>query len=326
MTILTTTDLENTALDCLFISKVANVDYTSTTATNRDGDVIDTVIGRLARLGYEVPIAYAGSISFLATDYTKTIERSGIVYAPVTSALPFTTSVWGTDAAKFFVIQDTAVTTALVTDVADLVTLTGRPANSTTMGAFTSLYVPDSLDLKATLEGIGDNIKVVYESNRILVQTITTTAVATQDIVLDSTLYRYYEIEIIRARPASGTTAALRGTIDSLASAASYTGNYELMAAPAAWSGAYFPITFTATMESTDRVSAQIKVSNLLNLVPAMVESEATYTVANNTANKMTNCKVMVDSSSITALLTLYWSNGVNFTAGTSIRVYGYPI
>jgi len=74
---LTTTDLDNTALDCLFISKVANVDYTSSTATNRDGDVIDTVIGRLAKLGYLPAIAYAGSIGFTINDSTKTIDRSG---------------------------------------------------------------------------------------------------------------------------------------------------------------------------------------------------------------------------------------------------------
>jgi hypothetical protein len=324
MTILTTTDLSNTALDCLFISKVANVDYTSTTATNRDGDVIDTVIGRLARLGYEVPIAYAGSISFLATDYTKTIERSGIVYAPVTSALPFTTSVWGTDAAKFFVIQDTAVTTALVTDVADLVTLTGVAANSTNLGFFTSLLVPDSLDIKATLEGIGGNINDVINDNFVLIQTITTTAIPQQDITLDSGTYRSYRIEIIRAQPASLSTGRLNATIDNIITASHYQGVIGTeSSAPATTSTSRVLVNFLATMQSTDRVTSIIDITGISANQPTMFDVNTTYTTAGQTANKMTNSKIMMNDILAATQLNLYWENGVNFAAGTSIRVYG---
>jgi len=326
MTILTTTDLENTALDCLFISKVANVDYTSTTATNRDGDVIDTVIGRLARLGYEVPIDYVAvpSIVFGATSYTKTIERLGIIYAPVTSALPFTTTNWATDAAKFFVIQDTAVTTALVTDVADLVTLTGRPANSTTMGSFTSLYVPDNEVLTLTLEGIGNNIDAVVDDNFVLVQTITTTAINQQDITLDPGTYRSYRIEIIRARPASLSTGRLIALIDNITTASHYQGVIGTeSSAPVTTSTSKVLVNFSATMQSTDRVTSIIDITGIAANQPTMFDVNTTYTTAAQTANKMNNSKIMMNDILAATQLNLLWENGVNFTAGTSIRVYG---
>jgi len=84
--------LQNAALDAETLAEVCMVGYTADTTTNRDGDVINTLQGQLKLLGYIPPIAYAGSIAFLGTENTKTIERSGIVYAPLPSALPFTTS------------------------------------------------------------------------------------------------------------------------------------------------------------------------------------------------------------------------------------------
>jgi len=77
------------------------------TTTTKDAKVIDTLAGRLLKLGFQAPVTYAGSIVFLAGDNTKTIERLGIIYAPLPSALPFTTSgTWvADDEDKFFVIQ-----------------------------------------------------------------------------------------------------------------------------------------------------------------------------------------------------------------------------
>jgi hypothetical protein len=67
----------------------------------------DTVTGRLKKMGYAVPVDYASSIVFGVNDNVKTVDEGGIVYAPLPSALPFTTSgtFVGDDDARFFVIQ-----------------------------------------------------------------------------------------------------------------------------------------------------------------------------------------------------------------------------
>jgi len=142
---LTTTDFDNAKLDLQTVAEVSNVDFALSTTTNRSGDVIRTLLGQLALIGYLPPVAYAGAISFLVTDNTKTVERSGVVYAPIPSALPFTTTVWGTDSANFFAIQQDQ-------NIADLVTLTGRPANSTDMGNFTGLILTAGTDIKTLLQ------------------------------------------------------------------------------------------------------------------------------------------------------------------------------
>jgi len=67
----------------------------------------DTVNGRIKRMGYAVPITYAGGELFTVNDNVKTVDESGVVYAPLPSALPFTTSgTWGgDDDTRFFVVQ-----------------------------------------------------------------------------------------------------------------------------------------------------------------------------------------------------------------------------
>lgn len=65
----------------------------------------DVVLGGL---GYAPPVAYASGISLTLT--TQTVEYSGEVYAPKLSNLPFTTSTWATDSAKFRLIQGVAAT------------------------------------------------------------------------------------------------------------------------------------------------------------------------------------------------------------------------
>jgi len=144
---LTTTDFDNAKLDLQTIAEVSNVDFALSTTTNRSGDTIRTLLGQLAAIGYLPPVAYAGGISFLVTDNTKTVERSGVVYAPITSALPFTTTVWGTDSAKFFAIQQDQ-------NISDLVTLTGRPINSTDLGNFTGTIITAGVDIKAALQDL----------------------------------------------------------------------------------------------------------------------------------------------------------------------------
>ena len=109
---LTVADFDNAKTDLKTVSAVSNSRDPETSAAideyqTRLGDDIDTLVGRLKRIGYLPPIAYAAAISFTITDNVKTIDRSGIIYAPKPSELPFTTSgTWGgDDEDKFFVIQ-----------------------------------------------------------------------------------------------------------------------------------------------------------------------------------------------------------------------------
>jgi len=178
--------LQNAALDAETLAEVCMVGYTADTTTNRDGDVINTLQGQLKLLGYIPPIAYADSIAFLGTENTKTIERSGIVYAPLPSALPFTTSgTWSADDEdKFFTVQVGSTATvsganvtvsvtglaatnataalqeleneidAVQNDVGNLVTLTGVAVDDTTMGTFTGSIIPDSSDIKECLQAL----------------------------------------------------------------------------------------------------------------------------------------------------------------------------
>lgn len=76
--------------------------------TDRLGASKDTIVGRLKKLGYQVPVLYASGIVFAVDDNTKTVDESGVIYAPRPSALPFTTTgTWGGgDDAKFFVVQE----------------------------------------------------------------------------------------------------------------------------------------------------------------------------------------------------------------------------
>lgn len=80
-------------------------DFVDAKGTSRD-----TVNGRLKKMGYQVPVIYSGGISFTINDNVKTVEESGNVYAPLPSALPFTTTgTWGVigvsgDNLKFFVL------------------------------------------------------------------------------------------------------------------------------------------------------------------------------------------------------------------------------
>lgn len=62
----------------------------------------------LGGIGYAPPVAYAAGISMTLT--TQTVEYSGEVYSPKVANLPFTTSTWATDSAKFRLIQGVTAT------------------------------------------------------------------------------------------------------------------------------------------------------------------------------------------------------------------------
>ena len=207
----TVQDFDNAKDDLEFVSKIANVDYTALTATNRDGVVVDTVIGRLAKLGYIPPIAYAGSILFAINDTTKTIVRSSVVYAPLPDQLPFTTSgTWvGDDENKFFVVQDSGAITALQTNVANLITLSGVAANATSLGNFTvssfaAAVIGASKKIKEALQLVGDYLGVIESANWKLVETITPTATGQIDITIDNSTYQDYRIVLRGVAPNAG--------------------------------------------------------------------------------------------------------------------------
>lgn len=127
---LTTTDFDNAEIDLQTTSIVANSKTlaggaTDTTIT-RLGDTSDTLNGRLKKLGYIPPIAYAGGIVFTALDNVKTVDESGSRYAPKVGELPFTTSgTWvGGDEDKFYLIEGARVP-QLSAEFADISNLVG---------------------------------------------------------------------------------------------------------------------------------------------------------------------------------------------------------
>ena len=135
---LTPTDLDNAEIDLQTTSIVANSKTlaggaTDTTIT-RLGDTADTLNGRLKKLGYIPPIAYAGGIVFTALDNVKTVDESGSRYAPKVGELPFTTSgTWiGDDEDKFYLIEGARVP-QLSAEFADISNLVG--ATSLNAGA-----------------------------------------------------------------------------------------------------------------------------------------------------------------------------------------------
>ncbi len=103
-------DLVNGKLDVGSIAGVAMVGTTSDTITNREGVEIDTLEGRLKKVGFEPPVAYSAGIEFLTpADAVKSFDQGGIIYGCLASSRPFTTTGnFAADEVNFFVIQNTS--------------------------------------------------------------------------------------------------------------------------------------------------------------------------------------------------------------------------
>lgn len=107
-TTITIEDLNNLNTNTKVFNEVVTSPLDQTPTQASDGENKLTLNGALKRLGYQPPVVYAAGITFTSnSDNTKTIERNGIVYAPLPSQIPFTTSgTWaGDDENKFFVVQ-----------------------------------------------------------------------------------------------------------------------------------------------------------------------------------------------------------------------------
>lgn len=81
-------DLQNAARDLQTIFDVGN--SSSPTTTTRLGATIDTLQGAISKLHYNVPVAHTNGLS--VTSLVFTVISSGIVYAPLPAAIPFTTT------------------------------------------------------------------------------------------------------------------------------------------------------------------------------------------------------------------------------------------
>lgn len=148
--VISSTELSNLKLDIATIDDV--VDSPLDTTTTKSGTVISTLEGQLKKLGYEVPVTYAAAISFTVNDNTKTVDQGGVIYAPLPSALPFTTTgtFVGGDDAKFFVIQGlTTLTGVTKTELAAL-----QPSTLAEAVANTDLKVGDVITISD--RGYGD--------------------------------------------------------------------------------------------------------------------------------------------------------------------------
>lgn len=100
MTQITVEDLNNAKLDVATIADIAN--STGVSVVDRLGATRLTANEAIRRMGYQVPVAYASSI--LMNTLTQTVDYLGIVYAPLPTMIPFTTS--GTfETSKFYIVQ-----------------------------------------------------------------------------------------------------------------------------------------------------------------------------------------------------------------------------
>ncbi len=101
-------DLINGKEDLDTIAEVAMVGTSGDTTINRQGVQVDTIEGRLKKIGFAPPLAYAAGITFTGPlDAVKTVDNGGIIYGCLASARPFTTTGnFANDVASFFVVQD----------------------------------------------------------------------------------------------------------------------------------------------------------------------------------------------------------------------------
>jgi len=104
MTQITAADLDNAKLDVNTIADIAN--STGISVVDRLGATRLTANEAIRQMGYQVPVTYATSL--VMSTLTQTVNYLGVVYAPLPTMIPFTTS--GTfETTKFYVIQNNEI-------------------------------------------------------------------------------------------------------------------------------------------------------------------------------------------------------------------------
>lgn len=143
---ITLAQLVNASADVETIERVTN-DVTATTTT-RAGGTIDTLYGAISKLKYSVPVTFASGI--VVNSPTITVLQAGVVYAPLLSAIPFTTT--GTfSGAQWYPIAPTFSTfVAGITNSAD------AAAFRTAIGAAAASVDLNLLTTDATGGALGD--------------------------------------------------------------------------------------------------------------------------------------------------------------------------
>lgn len=125
MTQITVADLDNAKLDVDTIADIAN--DTGVSVIDRLGATRLTANEAIRRMGYQVPVTYAASLAM--STLTQTVDYLGVVYAPLPTMIPFTTS--GTfETTKFYVIQNNEIVKKYNT-YADLLASGGAILNNT---------------------------------------------------------------------------------------------------------------------------------------------------------------------------------------------------
>lgn len=90
MATLTIADLDNGKRDLQTVEQVAN--STNDTTATRFGQQVPTLWAAIRAIGYQAPVPYSEGL--IISSGLQTVEKSGVVYAPIVGKIPFTTAVW----------------------------------------------------------------------------------------------------------------------------------------------------------------------------------------------------------------------------------------
>lgn len=115
-------DLDATTLETF-------VNSTDPTVESRLGLVLNTLSGHLTAMGYKVPVAYTSGLNI--TLPTETVDEAGVVYAPLPTSLPISSTPVTFDPDDWYPVQiaNERVLLSLYTDFADALSTIGTHGN-----------------------------------------------------------------------------------------------------------------------------------------------------------------------------------------------------
>jgi len=324
-TLPTVTQFENATEDALTIGEVTLNNYTATTTTNRDGDVVRTLKGQLNLLNYSTAVAYAGGIVFTTANHRKTVIYDDITYAVIPTQLPYTlTGTWNTDKAKLFPIQFDI--DELADETEDLVTLSGRPANSTTLGTFTGTVVADNLDIKDTIQDFGDTFEPVIDDHYALLSEVSVSAANSIDFdVTAYTGYTKYKLVLSNVRPNSTDAVMLYMTINDSEATNSYLSYFKSMGATSVQSGIIGDRVnaLRTTITKSDRAFITVELQAIYSLLPTNYKIQTTHTSGSGVYQWGYDLQGIVDDTLVFETIEFFWQSAKEFNPTGTIRLYG---